>query len=660
MSEIGIQGLIQKDVNEIEKIVRMFIKSSLNIRQGIVHGDDPGLCMLSLIRDTYMCNLLMRFVGMMTLISIDTLWVALDNKLIGYDKEYYNYPGFKNKLVELYNHYFKIYEDSKKEYDYCKFLNKMINKCDASRKVVEDRKVIRMTENKILNILSITPVIKLPIEKFNKIPNQYETKHGKVIVPLTCSNYYELLDTLDDINVIHQLEKEYMMRSKSSINEFSKLVLLRRDLSRHAGFSTYYKYISRNKYDNSETIKELIIDLNKRLNHRVINEISKIYKFYNRDPKNLHKISICDIIKYNRLHKNRTLFDPKHVINVIFLVLDRFFNIKAEKINEKTWRGNVSVYKLSNKMTSILYGRLFLDIYYDDNKRVSDPISIRISDKMQINTNSRSNAEIVLLANYKDHPSLTYDNIVLLFREFGYVLNGLCYDSRVGLVNYDEEFSNYVPLLMEYFAWDRDVINLIIEGCDQSIADHIEMGRYIDMCFTMKLKCINAKFDHLLHNSEPLLDMLAKSVDGNKVIDEVLETYKNIYKETMAPISTMLIDQVDSIDPNAIIQEINSSQGVLYANLVNEIFAYTSYWIIKEKKNNEFNKCVLSNGVDNYRDLVKNFISKIDTNCFNLYVKNVLKSDILEDYVTEDTNYFDDDESDSESDKDEIIQIQRK
>ena len=98
-----------------------------------------------------------------------------------------------------------------------------------------------------------------------------------------------------------------------------------------------------------ETIKELIVDLNKRLNHRVINEVTKIYKFYNRDPKNLHKISTCDIVKYNRLYKNRNLFDPKHVINVIFLVLDKFFNIKAENVNEKAWGCNVRIYKLSNK-----------------------------------------------------------------------------------------------------------------------------------------------------------------------------------------------------------------------------------------------------------------------------------------------------------------------
>jgi hypothetical protein len=350
---------------------------------------------------------------------------------------------------------------------------------------------------------------------------------------------------------------------------------------------------------------------------------------------------------------------PKDVFYVIFNVLDNYFGIKIQKINEKTWRQNVIVYIMIDKKSGNLLGRLFLDIMYDENKKIVDPISIKLSDKMQININSKSTAEVVLLTNYQNLKCMTYNDIVLLFREFGYIMAGICYESRVGVVNYDEEFSNYLPLLMEYIAWDRDIISLIAKNHDVSIVDHIEMGRYIDMCLNIKFKCINAKFDHLLHNSEVLMDELIKNTDNANI--GILETYLNIYKEFMEPYSNIFLSNIEYIDPIAIIQEINGSQGVMYANLMNEIFAYASYWIIKEKKINDFRECVLSNGVDNYRDLVRSFLKKVDVNCFVLYVKNVLKLESLDDYITEDTNYFDENEhkDESDSDKDEIIEINR-
>jgi hypothetical protein len=71
MTDIGIKGLIIKNITEIDDLVTLVIKSSLNVRKGITKVDDPEICMLSLIRDTYICNLILRYVGMMVLLNSD-------------------------------------------------------------------------------------------------------------------------------------------------------------------------------------------------------------------------------------------------------------------------------------------------------------------------------------------------------------------------------------------------------------------------------------------------------------------------------------------------------------------------------------------------------------------------------------------------------------
>ena len=689
MSDIGIKGLVTKSVAEIDKFVSIFIKSSLNIREGITKGEDPEICMLSLIRDTYMCNLILRYVGMMTIISSDIIWNAIDNRLIEYINDYYNNKRFKIKLNELYEHYLKSYEKKQKNYDYCRFLDKMINRVEISKKGIEIKKHIRMMENRVFNILNMNPVVKIASRYIDNISDNYEkTKHNKVIVPLTQANYYDLIDNIDDISIRHQIQSQYMSRTHNALTDFSKLIVIRKELAEQAGFSTYFKYINRDKIDNSETIKEFISTLNDKIDKKTHRELERVVQYFMSSDDQTTKISSSDVIKFISRNRNNTKFEPKHVFNVLFRLLTQYFNLYLEKTNEIAWKENVVVYDVFDCIKSIdnslktntnnninnngyakgkLLGRLFLDTVYDENKKIINPISIRLSDKMQINVSNRTNAEIALLANYQNTKCMSYSDVVLLFREFGYIVSNMCYDSRVGLINYDEEFSNYLPSLMEYIALDRDTIKMIIgNNTDPSIIDHIEHSRELDLCYNIKIKCINAKFDHLLHNSEPLYDIFVNAINQrNDASKEIFETYKNIYKESMESVADIFIDLVDYIDPISIVHEINSSQGTLYSNMMNEVFAYATFWIIKEKTRkdsltNEFRECVLNNGVNNYRDLIRTFLKKVDINYFSLYVKNVIKTDVIEDYVTEDTNYFDEDDGIiSDGDKEEIIQITR-
>lgn len=679
MNDIGIKGLVAKSAAEIDNFVSIFIKSSLNIREGITKGEDPEICMLSLIRDTYMCNLILRYVGMMTIISPDTIWNTIDNRLIEYINDYYNNKRFKIKLSELYEHYLKSYEEKQINYDYCRFLDKMINRVEISKKGIEIKKHIRMMENRVFNILNMNPVIKIASRHIDNISDNYEkTKHNKIIVPLTQANYYDMIDNIEDISIRHQVQTQYMSRTQNALIDFSKLIVMRKELAQQAGFSTYFKYINRDKIDNSETIKEFISTLNDKIGKKTHRELERVVQYFMSSDDKTTKISSSDVIKFMSKNCNNTKFIPSHVFDVLFQLLTQYFNLYLEKTNEVAWKDNVIVYDVFDCVKSIdtlkpnyvkgkLLGRLFLDTVYDENKKIINPISIRLSDKMQINISNRTIAEIALLANYHNTKCMSYSDVILLFREFGYIISNMCYESRVGLINYDEEFSNYLPSLMEYIALDRDTIKMIIgNNTDLSIIDHIEHSRELDLCYNIKIKCINAKFDHILHNSEPLYDILVNAINQkNDASKEIFDIYKNIYKESMESVADIFIDIVDYIDPISIVHEINGSQGTLYSNVMNEVFAYATFWIIKEKTRkgsltNEFREYVLNNGVNNHRDLIRTFLKKIDINYFSLYVKNVIKTDVIDDYVTEDTNYFDEDDGIiSDGDKEEIIQITR-
>lgn len=654
MNTIGISDLVSKNINEMDIIVNAFIKSSLDIRNNIIKGMKPELSMRSLLRDTYMCNLMSRYIGMMTLLSLDPVWETIDNRMEEYIQSYFNYDGFKNRLQDILNYYIK----TKSNPDYCKFLEKMIDKCNNTKETIQLKKQIRMLENKIFNLININPNIKLLANTLKKIPENVTNADGKIEITLSYENYYELINNVRDIKTRHLIETQFTSRTKNTITEFSKLILYRHQIATKYGYDTYFNYINRNKYNNTESIKSLITELNNKIDKKAYEEIEKIHNFYKRIHNTQEKISISDVINYNSIHKNNNKYHPVHVFNILCSTLNNYFNLTLIKCNAISWNKNVIVYNVVDTNTKQLFGRLFVDIMYRDDKKISDLISINLSDKMEINDGSCSISEAAIIANYPNEKCMTYTDVILFFKEFGYIISNLCYNTRVGLLNYDNEFSSYVPLLMEHIAWDNDTISMICAN-DLTVIDHIKMDRYLDLCINLKIKCINAKFDYILHNSKDLVTVINKSINEKKQTSVINDIYINIYKDLLTSASDIMINNIMYINPLAIVCEINNSQGLLYSNLMNEIFAYATYWLIKEKNITNFRSCVLENGIDSYRDLIKKFLNNQNINYFDLYIKNIIKTHCIEDYITEDTNGFDDKPSDSEIDKDEIITITR-
>jgi Zn-dependent oligopeptidase len=132
------------------------------------------------------------------------------------------------------------------------------------------------------------------------------------------------------------------------------------------------------------TLQSLI---QKKIDNKLNSEILKIYQIHlanNKTTKTL-KMNNCDIIKYTREKKNNTFFNINHVIDIIFNQIEKYFFIRFEKINEKF--NNFTVYNVYNILDeNEKLGRLFMDVNFSTDKKIVNPIAIRLADKMQINT----------------------------------------------------------------------------------------------------------------------------------------------------------------------------------------------------------------------------------------------------------------------------------
>ena len=119
---------------------------------------------------------------------------------------------------------------------------------------------------------------------------------------------------------------------------------------------------------------------------------------------------------------------------------------------------------------------------------------------------------------------MTYTDVIYLFKEVGNCIQKMAYSTNNGIYYDNSEFSMLMAQIMEYIAWEKSTLELICNGLDKSIMDHILFMRYIDFANSIKLRCVNAIFDHMIHNSRDLVQLIKLKKDDN-----VLKMlYKNI------------------------------------------------------------------------------------------------------------------------------------
>jgi hypothetical protein len=680
MSDIGIKCVIKKSPEEIEKLVNVFIQSSKNIVEGIIHEENRETCMLSLIRDTYMCNILLRYIGLMIMVGSDLkVWEHTDKIITKYIKSYYKNSKFIVKITNLYNYYLQDYKSTEKNYDYCKFLDKIIQRSDIRNKSLKIHKKIEVIEGNIFDDLEINPNINIDRSLFadnnifattNATNVETQSSADIVSVALSIDNYKELIDKVTDTDLRHRINIVHKTRTDNVLKDFSKLVVLRQLFAESQNMTSFFYYINKNKRDVSQSLKEFLIEINNKLDTGIVKELTKIHNWcFSGDRNESKKLIHCDIERYVRSVKSMTTFQLNHVTTLLFSCIKRFFGADVVKISDTGWHDDVVVYNLvdSKNRNSRVIGRIFMDLVYRKEKKIHDPMCMKLSDRMQINKQNRSIPEVALLGNYSTN--LTYDDVLKLFREFGYVMNGLCYDTRVGHVNHDVEFANFIPHFMEFIIKDTDTIRALTVGKHKVVRDQIEMANKADICYRTKLRCVNIMFDHLIHSSNSLINMCKQAIkDKGDASKEIYTIYKEGFKNLFNVVSNYIDIDSFGLEPITMVPEINGEQGLLYSNLMNEIFAYATFWIVKTMSSNgsdmfidNFRKILMDNGVDNYRELIREFLKLADVDSFSLYTKNVIKCDTSQDYLTEDVSYFadnggidddDDDNNDGDGDGD--------
>lgn len=478
-----------------------------------------------------------------------------------------------------------------------------------------------------------------------------------------------LQSNVKDSKVRKTLEVVYNSKTKKILDDFAVLLLWRQKYAKTLGYNSYFDYAKQK--GSVQSIKNLINDLLVKIEHRSRKESERIYRDLKKEG--INKINQSDFSYYFEKFKPTNLFKPVDVLKILFEISESFFGLtfKPANFTLKLWSEKIMTCRVLNIAKEDL-GFVHFDLYKTNTKKTTSPLCMKLSG---------SPKRICLISSYSDINTkcMTFSDILLLFREFGCVIQMITHNKDELIVKNDE-FDILMAQVMEYIAWEKPIIEKLCVGMDSTVIDHIIFMRYINFANTIKTKCVNSLFDHIIHNSNDLIDIIKQNTTQGIGSGDIIETlYKKIYNDIWSSQSDIINLDITGISPNVIMNEISGNESTLYSNILTEILSFAIFTLIKNGEGKNFIKDVLSQPSHNLRVSLNHFIEKLKADSYYLYLQEVIGYEEIDtemnlktkeklkntnSILTETSaNYFDENQnsnnSDSESDSDNIIVLEK-
>ncbi len=553
-------------------------------------------------------------------------------------------------IIDAYQYFYNIYEINKETHDYCVFLNKIIQKYNQSEISMKISNIILNLETAIEQAIDDKCDFTIASKYFdnNEINDINENKSEKKII---ISSYHQLKKEISNINiksidVISKIEKHFILKAKNILSVFANLLIIRNACAIQNRFPTYYTYITK-KNDNGY-VKKFINMISKKIQNGLRKELLLF-----ASDNNLNKnVKISDtIIKLNH-QKMKTIFSfsLSNVLNAIFYVFNKYFSIIIKKNTIDDY------YNIQNDK-NLAIGKLIISSDFNSNITMIVKISDNIENLMSV----------FAFITHKD--KISYDEVNSIFRDFGSIVPTLITDKkkfRIGITTCDIEFSSFFSSLFEYFLFDKDVYKILNPN---SNSNNMMYDKYIItkkkyICYYTIIKCINTKFDHFIHNSVDIINILKNTKlacnanfnnlnnENKETAEELTTCYMTIFNDVIKDdISNLFETETKSINFQILSEQISRNHGIIYSDMVCETMACCVYLILTNNYipcHSLFKTIVLTGTPLNYRTQVGLFLKKMNINIITTYCKFLLNEEIIIDNLSDCENMFID-ESNSES-----------
>jgi Zn-dependent oligopeptidase len=448
------------------------------------------------------------------------------------------------------------------------------------------------------------------------------------------SRFYYLIKHIKNPSIRDTLESKYLQKYNDVIPNICKILILRHIYSNQLNYPSYYYLQNNRSNDENDNIKNMINDLNLKIDNKfrtVIQEISN-------NISSKRPLKINDIIFGLNTLQPYVKLKPVEIIQVIMLVMQRKFGLKFNKSKNSPINKYSNILDIHDQNNN-LRGYLHLDLLKRNSKRINQLTLIKINSSFGSNV-----PNLYLLGNYSnlDEPIANYSDVVLLFREFGIILNQIYAYTPIGLSEDNLEMFNFTSELMEFIAYSPFVLNILVK--DKNNIKKLQHVRYCELIINIKLKSLYILFDRIIHDSVDLINILNKTNDK-----DLFAVFLGLYNKCFNDIFNKHKDIIDvcekNINPCIINNITNGMQCILYSSVLNMILAYNTYELLESDKNLDKFRNFLENKEYSYKKLIVEFIANLESDYYENFLIKCMQLKELNVI-----NYFNDTETQTQTD----------
>jgi hypothetical protein len=608
-----IKKLIKLNPTQLKEKVNFLIDKSREMKMKVINKPLENNDKIKLlVDDTFMFHII-TMITQIHIMRINTPeYEEILKKLVDYNIEFNTDIKLLNAIIGLY----KTIDNEDNKFFILKLIKSMekYGTCnDSHEKILEIFKYNEETEDLINTILNKPVQIKIDRQNIDAksesiMTEVYPDKKNNIYIDR--ARYYYLIKKISDIRVRNYIENQYMQRYSKLSEALNKLIISRKLYSKLLGYDSFYEFVSNKNEEETENIKIMLKDLNDNIDSQLEESLKEIINLIK-----INKLKLTDIIyALDKLYPN-IKFKPIDIVQLIINVIQNKLKIKFKQSTTQSpivYANLIEIYSSKNT----LKGYLFLDLLNNENKKITQPMLIKISPQYGNNL-----PVLYLTAPYTDldKPICNISDVVNIFREFGMVIQNIFAYTPLGQSENDVETINFLPDLMEFILFNKSILEMIIP--DKNIIKKILHVRHFEFLLNLKLKCISVLFDNIIHSSNEFIQIIKKSDDKNVLND----LYKKIYCDLFSKFSKYInLDTVD-ITPNVIFNIINGQQGLIFGNLISSILAFNGALHIMENRKLDLFYEFLNNENYSYKKNLIKFISSIDEDYYKVFLAKCLK-----------------------------------
>lgn len=569
---------------------------------------------------------------------------------------------------------------------------------EKTEKLILLKKQLNILENKILDeMYSVKKVASAKLSNLTGIPKEIidtlvKTDENKVGIPLDSHIVTKVLTYLDNEQLREKIEFHYNNKIVKEIVNFARIIIARHFISKILGYHNFSHYqMERNMFKMAIDTRKELINLIKKSELRFDQEIESLLKIKRKHvgEKNFdNKLNSWDIPFYLRLWKEeyginesnvQNYFEIQRSLKGIMDLAQKFFNVYLIPIKRINWSDMVISFKVVDADNKEEIGIIFLDLLHRKNKT-----NISTAFLMQPPENGKMGYTAVVkdwIPTIKDNSMLiTYNDVVSfgyhLAHCIGFLLNKPK-DAFSGISGSEEESTNLIPLIFQYFLWEPSSIIHISshfktgKKMDNLLVNKLKKTKQIDIGLQLRNKVLSAVYDQLIHSDEQFIELIKNSLeidDYDKRFMTVRENFINIYKDLHDEIfkgkEKEIIFNEGCFQPYNWIEIFQGREGKVYTDLISEIIAadiYSSYFkknLLNKQRNMEFRKNVIEKIGKKKLELIiedvlgRNFNSDGLINLYNIQQDSeasyFLQSELTNNVYDDDSNYFTEIETESE------------